>query len=100
MEEVPSTIAEIYTYANGTTQDDATVGDILKDLKAMKQAAPDSMSAESTIGANLLQSAWTTEAVRNDFLDGGLICEPSGKPFNVQLVHYELRRLLWSTKTR
>ncbi|KAI4145703.1 MAG: hypothetical protein L6R39_003722 [Caloplaca ligustica] len=89
------TTAGIYTYSNGTTQDDATAGDILADLNAMRKDAPDPLTAESVMGHHMLTGARTVEAMSNKLLDGGLICEsPTGAP-NGEVVHDELRRLLW-----
>lgn len=88
-----STLAGIYEYANGTVQDDATVGDILADLKALKQSAPDLQTAESRISSHTLTVAKTAERIGIDFLYGGLICRSSSE--TSESIYNELRRLLW-----
>lgn len=88
-----NTTAGIYTYSNGTTQENTTIGDILADLKAIKREAPDSHAADRLVWDHTLTSARTVRDMGNLLLDGGLVCKmakPSG-----QSVHNELRRLLW-----
>ena len=88
-----TTMAGIYTYSNGTTQGNTTIGDILADLKAIKREAPDSHAADRLVWDHTLASARTVRDMGNLLLDGGLVCttaKPSG-----QSIHNELRRLLW-----
>lgn len=96
-----STIAGIYTYSNGTTEDDATVGDILADLKAMMRNTPNLYIAESVMSRHTLTAARTVQAASNKLLDGGLICTTTTETSSGEVVHNELRRLLWlSRETR
>ena len=89
------TLAGIYTYSNGTIQDDATVGDILVDLKAIRQLASESHSVNNVISNHTLAVARKIEKTAIDMLDGGLICKSTRGSETNSLIHSELRRLLW-----
>ncbi|KAL8919489.1 MAG: hypothetical protein Q9208_006774 [Pyrenodesmia sp. 3 TL-2023] len=96
-----STIAGIYTYSNGTTADDVTVGDILADLKEIMRDAPNLYIAENVMSKHTLAAARTVQATSNKLLDGGLLCKTATKTSSSEIVHNELRRLLWlSPETR
>ncbi|CAL8584427.1 hypothetical protein XPA_010029 [Xanthoria parietina] len=87
------TIAGIYTHSNGTTANQATVGDLLDDLRAIRGDALTPQLGERAIMKHVLVAATRSRDRTNSLLDGGLICKsPSA---NVDNVHNELRRLLW-----
>ena len=66
------TLAGIYTYSNGTVQDDATVGDILVNLKALRQKASDSHSINNVISNHTLAVARKLEKTAIGMLEGAL----------------------------
>lgn len=88
-----STIAGIYTHANGTVQNVATVGDILEDLKSIENDAPNAQDGQIRLANHTMTFAQSLETSSNELLDNVLICKDSG-----EVVHDELRHLLrsWS----
>ena len=89
-----NTLAGIYTYQNGTTKYDATVGDILKAINEIANHVPDLQTAESRLSEHLTFSSKIVQARANRLLDGGLVCKSSATSRNTDVVHTELRRLL------
>ena len=91
-----STIAGIYTPSNGITQDNAAVGDILADLKTLKQSASNLHDAERVIGNHTLTIARLVEGESNRLLDSGLIYPDAlHQAAGGESIHDELCRLLW-----
>lgn len=91
----------IYTYVNGTTKENATMGDIVRDLGNTKRNAADLHRAKKTLTIHTLTVAQQLLSEVGNFLDT-LLCpnatvegSSSGDESPVAIVHSELRRLLW-----
>ena len=86
-----NTIAGIYTHSNGTVLDEATVRDILEDLKSIEDEAPSAQERQKRLANHTKTLAQSLELSSNELLDNFLICKDSSG-----VVHDELRHLLWS----
>ncbi|KAL8682517.1 MAG: hypothetical protein Q9186_001464 [Xanthomendoza sp. 1 TL-2023] len=93
-----NTLAGIYTYPNGTTKNDATVGDILADLRATKMNAPDVHTGQVAMKNHMLTSAQTVQAMSNRLLDRDLVCKPPRDISGGEVIPNELRRLLFLSR--
>ena len=89
------TMAGIYTHSNGTTLHNATMRDIVADLKAMRREAPDTYAAEHVVWNHTLTIAKAVQDMSNKLLDGDLVCKPSTELSSGESTHNELRRLLF-----
>ncbi|KAI4265325.1 MAG: hypothetical protein L6R38_009507 [Xanthoria sp. 2 TBL-2021] len=89
------TVAGTYIYPDGTIKQNATMGDILTNLLAVRKEAPDLLTAERIVRNHTLTRARMAQDMSNKLLDGGLICRPSPGALSGETIHTELRRLLW-----
>ena len=95
-----NTVAGIYTYFNGTVHDNATVGDILADIKSIKNRAHDPQAASNSMGSHAIGTARLLERQISNLLVRRLLC---GSPLETTIeerIHNELRHLLWSEQTQ
>ena len=86
----PSTVAGIYTFYNGTTIENATVGDISADLLELERE-----DTQERMAHHVLRNARFLSRQSNNMLDHGLICKPS-QTHRRPSIHDELRRRLLS----
>ena len=89
------TVTGPHTYNDGTTNDEATVHDILSDLSSVTQRVRSRRGAEIMYARHLLVVAQMAQRRSNDLLDNHLLCKSSSPASNGETVHSELRHLLW-----
>ncbi|KAL8688313.1 MAG: hypothetical protein Q9218_005747 [Villophora microphyllina] len=80
-----STIAGIYTFANGTTREHVTVGEIAADLR----------DTERSLSSHTISNARIVSTQSNNLLAHHLICKDPPRGSAADIDRNELRRLLW-----
>lgn len=83
-----STVAGIYTFFNGTTREQVTVGAIDADLRHME-------GAEQTLSSHTIRNARIVRAQSNNLLVNHLKCKDPPRGSAADIDRNKLRRLLW-----
>ena len=87
----PTTVAGIYTFHNGTTIVNATVGDISADLLKLERE-----DTQERMAHHVLRNVRFLARQSNTMLDRGLVCKPLPQTHRRTSIHDELRRRLLS----
>ena len=90
-----STVAGPYTFANGTNKRDTAVGEIIDNLKTFRMNTLDHLDADQAMANHTLTLAQNVATVSNDMLQNQLICKDLVQHSGSEILHDELRKLLW-----
>ena len=90
-----STLAGPYTFANGTTKSNTAVGEIIDNLKTFRGHTLDHLDADQAMANHTLTLAQNVAATSNDMLQNCLICKDKDQHSGTEIIHDELRKLLW-----
>ena len=90
-----STKAGRYTFADGHTSEGVTAGEIIDDLKTLKMNTGDHLDFEQALAQHTLLRAQSVATTSQKLLDDHLICSSSVNHTGGDILHDELRKLLW-----
>ena len=94
-----STVVGEYTFAEGRINRNTTFGEMTDDLKALKSSKLDHFDSEQALANHTLTKARSVAAMSNDILQNHLICKDSMLHSGSEIIHDELRKLLWDRQS-
>ena len=90
-----NTIVGVYDFLNGTRGSRVTAGDIYEDLRTLQRSTPDLNEGQLLLGDHVLSNIKQAEAQTLEALKEILPCEDLNPVTSPEILHDELRRLLW-----